>query len=85
VTATTTLVIGAAVAGGGEPPVLPPDPLDQSHLYLDEDQSRGIEGRRDIVAGTGRAGTLYLSDTRAFHRAKPVVSGVRRVLWNYFA
>jgi Phytanoyl-CoA dioxygenase (PhyH) len=66
-------------------PVLPPDPLVQSHLYLDEDQSRGIEQRRDIVAGTGRAGTLYLSDTRAFHRAKPVISGVRRVLWNYFA
>jgi hypothetical protein len=66
-------------------PVLPPDPLVQSHLYLDEDQSRGIDGRRDIVAGTGRAGTLYLSDTRAFHRATPVVSGVRRVLWNYFA
>src|SRR6476661_7658121 len=28
----------------------------QSHLCLDEDQSRGIEQRRDIVAGTGRAG-----------------------------
>jgi hypothetical protein len=56
-------------------PVLPPDPLDQSHLYLNEDQSRSVDGRRDIVAGTGRAGTLYLSDTRAFHRAKPVVSG----------
>lgn len=66
-------------------PVLPPDPLDQSHLYLDEDQSRAIDGRKDIVAGTGGAGTLYLSDTRAFHRAKPVLSGVRRVLWNYLA
>jgi hypothetical protein len=58
-------------------------PLVQSDLYLD--QSRGIEERREIVARIGRAGTLYLSDTRAFHRAKPVVSGVRRVLWNYLA
>jgi hypothetical protein len=66
-------------------PVLPPDPLDQSRLYLDQEQSCRIEGHRDIVAGTGRAGTLYLSDTRAFHRAKPVLSGVRRVLWNYLA
>ena len=66
-------------------PVLPPDPLVQSNLYLDEDQSQRIEARRDIVAGIGGAGTLYLSDTRAFHRAKPVISGVRRVLWNYFA
>ena len=66
-------------------PVLPPDPLDQSHLYLDEDQSRAIDGRKDIVAGTGGAGTLYLSDTRAFHRAKPVLSGVRRVLGNSLA
>jgi hypothetical protein len=66
-------------------PVLPPDPLDQSHLYLNEDQSRRLETRRDIVAGTGRAGTLYLADTRAFHRAKPVLSGARRVLWNYLA
>jgi hypothetical protein len=66
-------------------PVLPPDPLVQSHLYLDEDQSRALEGRQGIVTGTGRAGTIYFSDTRAFHRAKPVVSGVRRVLWNYFA
>ena len=66
-------------------PVLPPDPLDQSNLYLNEDQSRRVEERRDMVAGTGRAGTLYLSDPRAFHRAKPVLSGVRRVLWNYLA
>ena len=66
-------------------PVVPPDPLVQSHLYLDEDQSRRIEKRRDIVAGTGRAGTLYLADTRAFHRAKPVILGARRVLWNYLA
>ena len=41
-----------------------------------------VEG---IVAGTGEAGTLYFADTRALHRAKPVLSGARRMLWNYLA
>jgi hypothetical protein len=31
-------------------PVLPPDPLDKSHLYLNEDQSRSVDRRRDIVS-----------------------------------
>jgi hypothetical protein len=63
--------------------ILPPDPFDNSVLYLSGHQAETISRRRDIVAGTGPAGTLYFADTRGIHRGMALRTGVRRVLWNY--
>jgi hypothetical protein len=38
----------------GSWPVLPPDPLDQSHLYLDEDQSRTHRKTGEIFEARSR-------------------------------
>jgi predicted 2-oxoglutarate/Fe(II)-dependent dioxygenase YbiX len=43
-----------------------------------------IDNESQIVTATAKAGTLVLFDTNCIHRGKPIQSGFRYAITNYY-
>ena len=56
--------------------------FNSNHLQYN---SSDIYNKENIVELKGKAGDLFIVDTRMLHRAGVMKNGEREVLWNYFS